>query len=151
MESGLYSMLRHAHSGLRWVALGLLIYAVVNAFLKKRKGATFTEQDRKVNLFTLIFTHVQLVIGLGLYFISPKVVFMEGMMKIAPLRFYAVEHIAGMIIAIALITIGYSRAKRAATDAKKFGATFWFFLIGLIIILAMIPWPFRAMLGGGWF
>ena len=66
------------------------------------------------------------------------------------LRFFTVEHLVGMLIAITLITIGYSRAKRHSTDLKKFRATFWFYLIGLIVILLSIPWPFQGY-GTGWF
>jgi hypothetical protein len=73
------------------------------------------------------------------------------MMEDAAVRFYTMEHLVGMLIAIALITIGYSKSKRAATDAKKFGAIATFYLIGLILILASIPWPFRENLGGSWF
>jgi hypothetical protein len=56
-----------------------------------------------------------------------------------------------MLIAVVLITIGYSKSKRANTAVEKFKPIKIFYLIGLIIILASIPWPFRANLGGAWF
>lgn len=143
-------MLKHAHSGLRWVVLLLLLSAIVNAVVNFSGKNGYREKDRKLALFTLIFTHVQLILGLILYFISPKVQFVSGMMKDAMLRFYGVEHLVGMLIAIALITIGYSRAKRKTEAVAKFKTTFWFYLIGLLVIVASIPWPFRD-LGGGWF
>ncbi len=143
------SGLVHAHSGLRWVVLILLLMAIFNAFSKKN-GGTWTDKDKKITLFAMVFTHIQLVIGLILYFTSAKVVFSGDMMGNSVLRFYAVEHILMMLVAIALITVGYSKAKRAASDAKKFGAVATFYLIGLILILASIPWPFRN-LGGAWF
>jgi membrane protein DedA with SNARE-associated domain len=96
-------------------------------------------------------THIQLLGGLILYFISPYVKFEGGVMKDAVARFYTVEHISMMLIAVALITIGYSKAKRAANSAAKGKTTFWFYLIGLLVILAAIPWPFRSGLGGGWY
>ncbi|MFT6827010.1 MAG: hypothetical protein ACI9Z3_000110 [Roseivirga sp.] len=145
----MYNGLSHAHSGLRWVVLILLLVAIFNAFSKKKSG-TWTAGDKKLALFALIFTHIQLLIGFVLYFISPKVSFTEGFMKDDVLRFYAVEHVSLMLVAIALITVGYSKSKKAATDAKKFGAISTFYLIGLILILASIPWPFRN-LGGAWF
>lgn len=146
----MYLILKHAHSGLRWVVLILLLAAIVNALLNRSGQNGYQEKDRKLSLFALIFTHVQLVLGLILYFISPKVQFIESMMKDAMLRFYGVEHFVGMIIAIALITIGYSRAKKRTEAVAKFKATFWFYLIGLLVIIASIPWPFRD-LGGAWF
>ncbi|HEY9116928.1 MAG TPA: cytochrome B [Roseivirga sp.] len=145
----MYNGLVHAHSGLRWVVLILLLVAIFNAFSKKKAGV-WTAKDKKITLFTMIFTHLQLVLGLVLYFISEKVQFVEGFMKNPVYRFYAVEHISLMLIAIALITIGYSKSKRAETDAKKFGAVATFYLIGLILILISIPWPFRD-LGAAWF
>ncbi|MTI22587.1 cytochrome B [Fulvivirga sp. RKSG066] len=144
----MYDILRHAHSGLRWLVLIALVIAIFNAFSKK--GKPFTSGDKKLSLFALIFTHLQFVIGLILYFVSPKVVFAGTSMKSEVLRFYLVEHSLIMILAIVLITIGYSKAKRATIDAKKFKTIGIFYLIGLLLILAGIPWPFRD-LGAGWF
>jgi uncharacterized membrane protein YozB (DUF420 family) len=146
----MYNGLVHAHSGLRWVVLVLLIYAIINAFGKKGNGSEWTNKDKKITLFAMIFTHIQLLIGLVLYFISPLVSFSEGFMKNPVYRFYSVEHISLMLVAIALITVGYSKTKRAAESAKKFKAVSTFYLIGLILILVSIPWPFRE-LGAGWF
>lgn len=145
-----YSILQHAHSGLRWLVLLFLILAIVNAARKWNGVPAFSDKDKKLNLFALIFTHVQFILGLILYFISPKVIFTAETMSNRVMRYFAVEHITTMLIAIALITIGYSRAKRHATDLKKFRATFWFYLIGLIVLLMGIPWPFMG-LGTGWF
>ena len=146
----MHNGLLHAHSGLRYVVLLLLLVAIFNAFSKKKSG-TWTGSDKKIALFTLIFTHIQLVLGFLLYFNEySKVSFASGFMENKILRFYTVEHISLMLVAIALITIGYSKSKRAATDAKKFGAIAVFYLIGLVLILAAIPWPFRE-LGAEWF
>jgi len=145
----MYNGLLAAHSGLRWVVLILLLAAIFNAFSKKKSGV-WSPKDKKIALFTLIFTHIQLLIGLVLYFQSPKVSFASGVMSESIARFYTVEHISLMLIAIALITVGYSKSKKAATDAKKFGAIATFYLVGLILILASIPWPFRIE-GAGWF
>ncbi len=145
----MYDILRHAHSGLRWLVLIALLFAIVNAFSKKGKSA-FSSGDKKSALIALIFTHLQFVIGLILYFVSPKVVFDGAAMKDSVLRFYLVEHISLMLIAVVLITIGYSKAKRLTDDSKKFAKIGWFYLIGLILILISIPWPFRN-LGGSWF
>jgi hypothetical protein len=144
----MYSGLVHAHSGLRWVALILLVAAVATAFGRWQSRNAFTESNRKLYLFTLIAVHSQLLIGLVLYFISPKVDF--GMMSDKLYRFYTVEHLVGMLIAIALVTVGYSRSKRLTDAADKHKAVAIFMGIGLLIILASIPWPFRIP-GAGWF
>lgn len=146
----MYNGLVHAHSGLRWIVLLLLILAVGIAFRKVRSKSNYSESDRKIALFTLIGVHLQLVIGLVLYFISPKVEFFAGIMKDPVFRFYTVEHITLMLIAIVLITMGYSKAKRRDTAEGKFRAVGTYYGIGLLLILISIPWPFRG-LGAGWF
>ena len=139
-------IINHLHSGLRWVVLILLIWAIANAFSAKY----FEKKQKMVNLFAMVTLHIQLVIGLIQYFTSAKVQFSEGWMQNPLLRFYGMEHLAGMLLAIILITIGYSKAKRKENDADKFKVIRLFYSIGLIIILLSIPWPFRANLGGGW-
>jgi membrane protein DedA with SNARE-associated domain len=143
----MYEALKSAHSGLRWVALALILWAIFNAFTSKE----FNKREKLVNLFSMVSLHTQLILGFVLYFISPKVSFSEGWMKVPQFRFYGLEHLAGMLIAVILITIGYSKSKRAKTSTEKFKPIKIFYLIGLIIILASIPWPFRANLGGAWF
>ncbi len=141
--------LKHAHSGLRWVALILLVVAIFNALSSKGKGK-YEKKDKMLNLFAMIILHIQLLIGLVLYFISPKVQFIEGWMKVKQLRFYGMEHLLIMVIAIAVVTIGRKKAENASNIAKKHGTIVKWFTIGLILILAGIPWPFRN-LGAGWF
>ena len=146
----MYQLLVHAHSGLRWFVLLTLIVAIVNSFGKTDGSRSFTNRDRRLALMALIFTHLQLILGLILYFISPLVVFSGESMKNPVLRFYLVEHISLMLLAIVLITMGYSRAKRAIDEGKKFRNILVFYLIGLILILISIPWPFRIE-NAGWF
>jgi hypothetical protein len=142
------SILTHAHSGLRWVALILLLLAITNAFTSK----TYEKKHRLINLFAMVTLHTQLLIGLVQYFVtSQKVQFIDGWMKNPLLRFYGMEHILLMIIAIVLVTIGHSKSKKGATPEEKFKPIKLWYVIGLVLILAAIPWPFRAALGGGWF
>jgi hypothetical protein len=136
-----------AHSGLRWIALLLLLLAIYNAFTAKDYG----KKHRLVNLFTMISFHTQLLLGLVLYFTSDKVKFVEGWMKIAQYRFYGMEHLAGMLLAIVAITIGHSKSKKGADATAKFKAIKMWYVIALILVLAFIPWPFRTELGAGWF
>jgi len=142
-------MLVHAHSGLRWIALLLIVFAVFNA-LSKMKSTNYTEGDRKLNMFAMIAYHTQFMLGWVLYFMSVKVQFFEGWMKESKFRFFAMEHALMMTIAFVLFTIGHSKAKKAEGAAKHKKIAI-FYTIGLIIVLAAIPWPFRAALGGSWF
>jgi hypothetical protein len=145
----MYEILKHTHSGLRWVALILILLAIYNSIIAKE----FNKREKLINLFSMVSLHLQLVLGLILYIISDKVKFFDGWMKEPSgiYRFYGMEHLAGMIIAIALITFGYVKSKKGTTPAEIYKPIKLFYIIGLILILASIPWPFRANLGGAWF
>ncbi len=142
-------ILVRSHSGLRYIVLLLLLIAIFNAVSSKGKGI-YEKKDKMINLFAMVFLHVQLLLGLILYFTSNKVQFIEGWMKSSVLRFYGMEHILLMVLAIVLVTIGRKKAEKEELAAKKHGKIVLWYTIGLLLILAAIPWPFRN-LGAGWF
>lgn len=148
-----YTILQHSHSGLRWIVLILLVLAISKAFNKRNGGTVYPGKD-SLFLAAFVTTHVQLLIGLLLYFVFSPYVRWEGGMKSvmgdAVTRFYTVEHIFGMVLAIAAITIGYVKAKKQAELNKGWRTIAVYYLIGLILMLVSIPWPFRK-LGAGWF
>ncbi len=134
----------HAHSGLRYVVLALLIAAIGIAISKWQNNEY---GDSKIYTFALISCHIQLLLGLILYFISPKVDF--SMMGEKLYRFFTVEHIAMMLVAIILITVGRVRSRKVEAGAKHRTILFYY-AMGLVLIIVAIPWPFRH-LGAGWF
>lgn len=152
----MYIGLLFFHSLVRWVLLFLMIASVVKAFTGKNGGVAFTDGDRKRTMFTMIFGHVQLIFGLVLYMVSPTVqaatADMAAAMKDPIQRFWAVEHIMMMVIAIALLTVGNIKSKKALTDAAKFKTVMIWYGITLVLVVATIPWPFRAVGANfGWF
>jgi len=136
----MYTGLKHLHSGLRYVVLVLLILAIITAISGLAGKKNYTEGNRKLNLFTLISAHIQLLVGLALYAMSSMVTFsdMGSVMKTANLRYWTVEHISMMVIAIVLITVGHSKSKKAATAQAKHRSIAVFYSIALVIILAAI-------------
>ncbi len=154
MQTGLL----HTHSLLRWLIMGLLFWLLYRGFTQRRAGGAFTEGDRKAALFLLIFTHLQLVIGAIQWFTGAWGIRMLDQMTMGDAmhsrihRFFLVEHSVGMLIAIVLITVGYSRSKRASGDAAKWNALYWPLVFALVVLLATIPWPLREVgAGRGWF
>lgn len=138
----MYHFIQKFHSGWAYIALLLLVFAVINSFIGLSSKKEFTAKDRKIALFGLIATHIQLVIGLILYFVS-EVGFKQlsgAAMKNADLRLTVIEHPLINIIAIALITIGWSRHKRTEESSAKFKSIAIFFGLGLLLILSRIPW-----------
>jgi hypothetical protein len=137
-------ILKHAHSGLRWVALALLIYAIINAFSKKGVSL-YEKKDKMINLFTMISLHTQLLLGLILTF-NGKIAFKEGWISNNDqMRFLLMEHIPIMLIALILVTIGRKKAEKTEAPYSKHQLIAKWYLIGLILILAAIPWPFRNL------
>ena len=142
------NILSHAHSGLRWVLLMLLICSLINALLRKDN---FEKKDRLIYMFTMVSAHIQLVLGITLYFLSIKVQFIDGWMKNVLYRFYGMEHLVGMLLAIALITVGHIKYKKKKENSAKHKTVLIFYALGLVVILMFIPWPFRPGLMGSWF
>jgi len=127
------------------LVLILLVIAVLNSLSGFSKGKTFTGKDRKLALFGLIATHIQLLLAMFLYFLSPyyntmKEIGMGEVMKNSDLRLYLIEHPLINLIAIVLITVGWSKHKTAATDKAKFKSIWLMYLIALVLILSRIPW-----------
>ncbi len=147
----MYDFLLHFHSGWRWVLLVLLFMALYTNFTGWRSGRARNAGDAKTNLHLMAAAHLQGIVGLWMYFLSPKVQWHASTMKDAALRFFAVEHLLTMLIALVLITIGYVRGKKATVDRSGFRLAFWYFLVAALLLLAGIPWPFREALGAGWF
>lgn len=150
----MYGILHGAHSGMRWIALLLLLFAIINAARSKSSG-NYLKKDKMINLFTMISLHIQLLLGGALMFLSPKVQYVEGWMSSdvegGMYRFYGLEHILLMIIAIAVITMGRSKAEKKLKGSRdKHRKIMVSYTIGLILILISIPWPFREALRGSW-
>ena len=129
------NILSHAHSGLRWVLLILLVISIVNALTRKD---LFEKKDRLIYLFSMVSAHIQLVLGISLYFLSSKVHFMEGWMKTALYRFYGMEHLIGMLLAIVLITIGHIKYKKKKENSAKHKTVMVYYAIGLLVIVLFI-------------
>ncbi len=138
-------ILQNVHSYLAYVVLAILIIAFVNALTGYVKNREFAfEKDFRISLFALILSHLQLVLGLILYFVSTnglkaiQELGMGGMNSAA--RLLALEHPLTNIMAIALITVGWSRHKKTVEPKKKFKSIALFYGLGLLLILSRIPW-----------
>ena len=136
----LYTILQKAHSGWAYLALLMLVIVVANALIGVFSKKEFTEKDRKIALFGLIATHVQLLFGLILYFVSPLGFKSLGEMSDKALRLTSLEHPFINILAIALITIGWSKHKKIVESTSKFKTFAVFYGLGLLLILIRIPW-----------
>lgn len=146
----MYNAMLHAHSGLRWLVVLFLVIAILKSFVGWFGKKEFTKSDNLVALLLLSFTHLQLIVGAAMYFISPKVIGIGDAMKDGVLRFWTLEHGLMMLIAITLITIGRVKSKKATKNETKFKKGAIFYTIAFILILwAGLMKP--LMLGSGLF
>jgi len=138
----MYTGLQHLHSYFAYLLLAALIYSLVYAIVMFVRKRPFTEKVRKVALVGFIATHLQLLIGLILYVVSPKGLsnFSGEAMGESLERLYILEHPLTMIIAIVLISVGYIKAKKPGDDVRRYKTLILFYLLGLVLILLRIPW-----------
>ncbi len=135
--------LLNVHSYLAYAALILLVLASINAIVGLTSKKFFKDNDLRLSLFTLIICHTQLLVGLIVYFVSEKgfqAFAIEGAMKNAALRLTMLEHPLINIIALALITIGWSKHKKEESNNGKFKKIAIFYTLGLLLILLRLPW-----------
>ncbi|NOR76572.1 MAG: hypothetical protein GQ525_15630 [Draconibacterium sp.] len=141
----MYTVLLHTHNMFRWLVLIAIILAITFAFMGWFAKRNWTKKDNLTGLFLTIFMDIQFVGGIILYaFISPitKIAFADfgTAMKNADIRFYAVEHILMMVIALIIIHIGRAKSKKATVPWQKHRKAAIYYTIGLLFILAAIPW-----------
>ena len=138
------SILQNIHFFWVYIVLLILVVAIGNALLGKFMNKSFTIKDLRISLFALIVTHIQLLVGLILYFVSPRFsAWQEGVgavMEDDSLRLYLVEQPVTNILAVVLITMGWSMHKRQAKSSKKFLRIGLFYLLGTVLLLSRIPW-----------
>lgn len=152
MQTGLI----HLHNLLRWIILILLLVSIYKSYVGWTSKKQFAAADKKIWLFTMIASHITLLLGLyqwtfgslGL-FTGPNRSFGE-VMKNSTTRFFQVEHPVSMILAIVFITLAHGMAKKSVDDTTKYQKAFRYFLVALVLILVAVPWPFREV-GRPWF
>ena len=140
----MYEFVLTLHSWLRWIVLLLGIIVISGNYKGWKSSLPYIGMNKKLNTFFIASLHTQLVLGLFLYFgISPmmKNILADfgGSMHDKELRFWSVEHMMGMILAIAIAQIGSIKAKKQPTDALKYKTAFIWFTIALVLIVLMIP------------
>ena len=141
----MYETVNILHSYWAYLVLLILVLATLNALAKFFGNKEYHDKDLRISLFTFIVSHIQLLLGIVFFFVSDylSIISETGMgevMKNADLRNKIIEHPITMLIAIILITIGFSKHKKKETSKAKFKTLAIFYTLALILILAKIPW-----------
>lgn len=143
----MYNGLLHAHSGVRYLVLLGLLIVIVTSLMGWMNRKPYTSTDNKLSLYLFIATHIQLLLGLILYFISPFVQFGGNTMSDRTTRYWTVEHLVGMLVAVVLITLARSTSKRMTDGNAKHKRMFIFNFVALVVIIAIIVISDRKLIG----
>jgi len=136
----MYEIIQKLHSSCAFIALLLVVIAIVNSLVGLFSKKEFTPKDRKISMFGLAAIHTQFLIGLILYFVSPLGFASLGQMSDKALRLTSLEHPLINIIGIVLVTIGWMKHKKLTTSESKYKTFSIYYGLGLVLILSKIPW-----------
>ncbi len=141
----MYEIIKSLHSLWAYFVLIVLFLSTINSWMGLSGKKEFGNKDFRISLFALIFTHIQVLLGMAIYFMSPyymaaKQVGMGAAMKDSTLRLYVVEHPLVMILSVILITIGFSKHKKKETAEDKLKTIRLFYTLALALLLTRLPW-----------
>ncbi len=149
MNPDLYKILLHIHSVGRWVLLVLLVIAIFNSMVAGKRP--YLKADARTGLILTIVADLMLIVGLVQWYFGGwgyqqiKAFGFGAVMKEPVVRFFAVEHLVMMVLAIVCIHIGKAQGRKAISDGAKHKRTMLYYLVALVLILISIPWPFRHL------
>lgn len=142
----MYQILTFLHSSFRWLVVISLLLAICKAAKGYKQKSTFTKTDNAIRHWTATIAHIQLMIGMTLYFQSPIIKYFLSNFSTAKenfeLLFFGIIHSLLMFTAIIFITIGSAATKRKTEDRQKFKTMLFWYALALLIIFIAIPWPF---------
>lgn len=145
----MYQKLIFFHSLVRWLVFISLVISIFRAYRGWFSKKNFTKTDDSIRHTTATIAHIQLILGLWLYFISPIIDYFLKNFKTAvherEIRFFGMEHSLMMLLAIVLITIGSMKAKRREQDEEKFKTIAIWYSVAFFIIILNIPWQFSPL------
>lgn len=142
----MYTGLLHTHSLLRYFILIALVVVILKAVIGLVNKQPYGKWDNKLGLYLFIFTHMQLLVGLILYFDSPFVKFGSDTMSDKTTRYWTVEHIFAMLIVVVIITLARTTSKRMSNDEAKHKRMAIFNFVAFAVIVAMIWLSGRPLL-----
>lgn len=145
----MYPLILTLHSLMRWVVVIVGVVAVVQFLVGWLGKKEWTSLDARLLAIFPMTVDIQLLLGLLLYFILSPITTgalrdFGGAMSNAVLRFYAVEHLFMMVIALVVAHVGSLLAKKRTVASARFRLAGLLFLVAMIIIFLSIPWPFMT-------
>ena len=137
------------HSWNRWLVLASAVATLAVAIRGRATHREWTRTDQRLGLVFISVLDLQAVLGLSLYLVLSPIIpktaaEFKAAMHVSALRFFAVEHITMMVLALIAAHVGWLLAKRAPTSRARQRRVTWSVALSLLLILAAIPWPWVA-------
>jgi hypothetical protein len=145
----IYAIVLFLHSWLRWAVVLTGVALLARAVLATVTHRPWQPLDRRLALGFVSALDSQVLLGLLLYFflspITPRsLADFRTFMPISPLRFFAIEHPVGMLVALVAAHVGWARSKRAGADPIRWRQILIGTVLALLALLISIPWPWLA-------
>ncbi len=145
----MYPFLLALHSLIRWLVVIAIVVSLFTTWRGWLQSQTFTTRNRLIRTVTTAVSHIQGMIGIALYFISPVVQYFlhnfGNAVKLREIRFFGLEHSSMMLTGIILLTIGAYKSKRRPTDKEQFKTLAIWYTIAFVIMFFSIPWAFSPL------
>jgi mono/diheme cytochrome c family protein len=140
-----YDIVLFLHNSNRWLVVLLLVVAVGHAWWKMIRQSDWTEQDKLPGAGLRVFANLQFVLGIIVYLLPQGIARgawrdLGAAMEIDELRFFGFEHPFAMIVAVALINIGWHRAKDTDSRRAKRRWSAGAYTIAMILVVGVVPW-----------
>jgi hypothetical protein len=142
----MYNVVLTTHSWLRWVVVLTAVLVIVRALAGARAKRPWSASDDRASRLFVIALDLQFLLGLVLYFALSPITraalqdFGEAM-RIGAVRYWAVEHVFGMVVALAFAHAGAARVRKTADAVARHRVAAVFFILAFLAIAASIPWP----------
>ena len=141
----LYSFILPLHSIARWLVILSALAVVGRAFYAWLSKKEWTPLDNRLGMLYPMMMDIQLLIGLILYFFASPVTaqFLQnigGSMQNPDLRFFGLEHIFYMILALGIAHAGRTLSRKAKDAASKHRAAALLYGLSVVVVLLAIPW-----------
>ncbi len=150
----MYAIILAIHSLVRWFVIAGIIYALYRSYMGWLAGKKYSAFDNRIRHWSATLAHIQLVLGLWLYFISPVTNYFlqhfDEAVHQRQLRFFGMEHSVMMLLGIIVITISSLLAKQQNSDSAKFKVLALGYTFALLIISSSVPWPFSPLVSRPW-
>lgn len=146
----MYATVLALHSLTRWLVLGSLLFAIFRAYRGWLLNKPWLKLDDTTRQVAATMAHIQFVLGVTLYFISPIVNYFLHNFSTAvherSIRFFGMEHVTMMLIGVGIISTVSAKAKKKPTGMQKFKYLVIWYTVALLIILSSIPWSFSPLI-----